>query len=439
MTVQAEAVPVQAEPVQAVEPKTAVRWKIFVLMLFLISINYIDRASLSVAMPLISKEFNLDAAAQGFILSSFFWTYAFMQIPGGMLADKYKPRIVIAAATIGWGLFQALAAASTSSFMLLLTRLGLGATEAPIYPAGGKLNAMWMTPNERARGATLLDGGAPLGAALGALVIAGLIAEFDSWRISFVIAGVGTVLCGAFAWWYIRNSPAEHPSVNPAEARHIQDAHALEDLTDPPPSGRGIGAYFAFRSVWCMCLGWMFFNTVFYGLLTWMPTYLFKVHGLDIKQLGGALFIMFFAGFVGELVGGQIGDMWRARGGQPNTVFKTLFGIAAIIATISIFSVAYVTDAVVVVALLSSTLFFLRWCGMYWAIPSILASRSRAGFLGGCMNLGGNIAGVSVPIIVGLIVQYTNSYFLALMFFAAAGVALLICSLSIDYSRKLPV
>jgi MFS transporter, ACS family, D-galactonate transporter len=82
------------------QQKTGVRWKIFVLMLFLITINYIDRASLSVAMPLISKEFGLDAAAQGFILSSFFWTYALMQIPGGMLADRYKPRIVIAAATI---------------------------------------------------------------------------------------------------------------------------------------------------------------------------------------------------------------------------------------------------------------------------------------------------------------------------------------------------
>ena len=93
-----------------------------------------------------------------------------------------------------------------------------------------------------------------------------------------------------------------------------------------------------------MCLGWMFFNAVFYGLLTWMPTYLSAVQGLDIKQLGGSLFAMFFAGFVGELVGGQIADMWRARGGQPNTVFRTLFGIAAIVATLSIFGVAYVHD-----------------------------------------------------------------------------------------------
>lgn len=343
----------------AVRP-TGVRWNIFLLMLFLISINYIDRASLSVAMPLISKEFDIDPAMQGLILSSFFWTYAAMQIPGGLLADHYKPRIVIALATIFWGAFQAIAAVATNWWVLLLTRLGLGASEAPIYPAGGKLNAIWMTQNERGRGATLLDGGAPLGAALGSIVIAWLIAAFDSWRTAFVIAGVGTMLCGLWAWYYIHNEPREHPSVNEAEARYLEQAHALEDAATPPSSGGSWMAYFRFRSVWCMCLGWMFFNTTFYGLLTWMPTYLFKVHNFDIKVLGGASFIIFFAGFVGELVGGWIGDTWRSRGGAPNLVFRTLFGIAAIMATVSIFLVAYVRDPVTVVVLLSSTLFFLR-------------------------------------------------------------------------------
>ena len=156
-------------------PQTKVRWKIFLMMLLLISINYIDRASLSVAMPLIAKEFDLSPATQGLLLSSFFWTYAFMQIPGGMLADRFGPRVVIAGATLGWGFFQALAAMCTGWVGLLFTRLGLGAAEAPIYPAGGKLNGIWMTQNERGRGATLLDGGAPLGAALGALIITGLI------------------------------------------------------------------------------------------------------------------------------------------------------------------------------------------------------------------------------------------------------------------------
>ncbi|NYI01633.1 MFS transporter [Cupriavidus plantarum] len=419
--------------------RSSARWKIFLMMLFLIAINYIDRASLSVAMPLIAREFDLSPTMQGLILSSLFWTYALMQVPGGMLADKYKPRIVIACATVFWGAFQALAAACTTATTLLLTRLGLGAAEAPIYPAGGKLNAIWMTQNERGRGATLLDGGAPLGAALGAIIITWLITALGSWRLAFIVAGVGTVVAGIVAWRYIRNSPREHAGVNELEARYIEEAQASEHRAEPANlSGRSLD-FFKYRSVWCMAIGWMCFNTVFYGLLTWMPNYLNKVHGFDIKAMGGASFIIFFCGFVGELIGGWIADKWKEAGGRPNVVMRTLFGIAAVVATVSIFSVAYVTDPVVVVALLSSTLFFLRWCGLFWCIPSILGTRNKIGFLGGVMNLGGNIGGISVPIIVGMIVQFTGSYFLALMFFAAAGVGLLLSSTAIDYETKLPV
>lgn len=421
------------------EAKTSVRWKIFLMMLFLIAINYIDRASLSVAMPLIAKEFDLSPTMQGLILSSFFWTYALMQVPGGMLADKYKPRIVIATATVFWGIAQAVAAFTTNATALLLTRLGLGAAEAPIYPAGGKLNAIWMTQNERGRGATLLDGGAPLGAALGAIIITWLIATLGSWRLAFIVAGVGTVLAGVVAWYYVRNSPREHRGVNELEARYIEEAQANEHRAEPANlSGRSLD-FFKYRSVWCMAIGWMCFNTVFYGLLTWMPNYLNKVHGFDIKQMGGASFIIFFSGFVGELIGGWIADKWKEAGGRPNVVMRTLFGIAAVVATASIFSVAYVSDPIVVVVLLSSTLFFLRWCGLFWCVPSMLGTRNKIGFLGGVMNLGGNIGGITVPIIVGMIVQFTGSYFLALMFFAAAGVGLLLASTAIDYETKIPV
>ncbi|CAI8711556.1 MULTISPECIES: MFS transporter [Burkholderia] len=419
--------------------KSAVRWKIFVVMLSLIAINYVDRASLSVAMPYISQEFHIGPAMEGLILSSFFWTYAVMQIPGGMLADRFKPRIVIAMATVFWGFFQAIAALCTNAPSLLLTRLGLGASEAPIYPAGGKLNAIWMTQTERGRGATLLDGGAPLGAALGAVLIAGLIALLGSWRLAFAVAGVGTVLAGFLAWYYIRNTPREHPGVNDLEADYIEASHASDLASEPAGASGRSRDFFKYRSVWCMFFGWMCFNSVFYGLLTWMPNYLHKVHGFDIKQMGGSTFIIFFCGFIGELLGGWIADKWKAAGGRPNVVMRTLFGIAAVIATVSIFSVAYVKSPVACVALLSSTLFFLRWCGLYWCIPSSLGTRNKIGFLGGLMNLGGNLGGVTVPILVGAIVQFTGSYFLALMVFAAAGVGLLVCSSAIDYENKLPV
>ena len=205
---------------------TNVRWRIFFLILGTVAINYIDRASLSVAMPISGHEFKISPAIQGVLLSSFFWSYCLMQIPGGLLADRFLPRSVIAGATIFWGGFAALAAATTGWITMLLTRIGLGLAEGPIYPAGAKLIGMWMTPTERGRAAALLDGGAPLGTALGSLIIAGLIAALDSWRAAFLVAGLATMACGAFAWFYIRNHPHEHDSVNHEERSHIQDGLA---------------------------------------------------------------------------------------------------------------------------------------------------------------------------------------------------------------------
>lgn len=421
------------------EKKTSVRWKIFLMLLSLIAINYIDRASLSVAMPMIAQELRLGPAIQGVILSSFFWTYALLQIPGGMLADRFKPRIVIAASTLFWGGFQVLACLCHTGSALALTRLGLGAAEAPIYPAGAKLNSLWMPPNERGRGATLLDGGAPLGSALGAILVSWLIGALGSWRLAFLAAGVATMLAGAAAWYYVRNSPREHPRANEAEIDYIDQSNAIEHLLETPALTVRPFDCFRYRSVWAMFFGWMCFNAVFYGLLTWMPSYLNRVHGFDIERMGGASFLVFFSGFVGELTGGWIADKWRASGARTNRVMRTLFAVAGVAATASIFSVSYTSNARMAVALLACTLFFLRWCGLYWCIPALLGTRDRVGFLGGAMNLGGNVAGITVPIIVGLIVQYTGSYFLALMFFALATVGLLACSVAIDYETKVPV
>jgi ACS family D-galactonate transporter-like MFS transporter len=421
--------------------RTSVRWRIFLLILLIVAINYVDRASLSVAMPAISQEFGIDAAAQGVIFSSFFWSYALMQIPGGWLADRYGPRRTIAGATILWGAFQALGALATGSFGLLLARLGLGFAEGPTFPSGGKLNAVWLPAQERGRGAVLIDGGAPLGTAFGGLIVAGLMGVSGSWRAAFVVAGLGTVAAGAFAYWYIRDNPGEHPSTNEAEARYIERKHAKEDefLTANQVGRMNFAGFLRFRSFWGMLLGWVGFNLVFYGLVTWAPNYLAQERHLSLAGVGSATFVIFGAGFVGEIVGGFLSDSWKERGGSPNLVMRTVLGISAALTTLSTFFLAFVSSPVAAVALLASTLFFSRWGGLYWSIPSILTDRGRVGVLGGIMNFAGNIAGILVPIVVGVIVQVTGSYFLALMFFSASGVLYLISSLVIDYSRKLPI
>lgn len=420
---------------------TSVRWKIFLLLLLLVSINYIDRAALSVAMPSIAQEFDLSPERQGLILSSFFWTYLFMQVPSGILADRLKPRALIAAATIGWGAFQALGAVCTGWFALLLTRLGLGVTEAPIYPGGGKLNALWLTQHEKTRGAAIVDAGSALGSGVGAVVVATLMAWFGSWRAAFVVAGVGTIACGIWAWWYIRNTPREHPSISEAEIAYIEQAHAEEDAREPKvAAGGSVLRFFGFRSVWGMCASHTCTNLIFFGLMTWLPTYLFKVHGFDLKSLGGATFLIFFCGFVGEVIGGQIADKWKAAGASSNLVYRTMMFIGATAVALSMLGVAYVRAPILVVGLLCVSLFFLRWCGgCNWATPAMLATRARAGALNGIMNFVGNIAGIFVPIFIGYIVQTTGSYFLALMFFVVVAVVQMFAVLTINYQKKLPV
>ncbi|HVY17441.1 MAG TPA: MFS transporter [Rhodopila sp.] len=412
---------------------TNVRWRIFFLILGTVAINYIDRASLSVAMPLIGKEFAISPAIQGILLSSFFWTYCLMQIPGGMLADRFLPRAVIAASTILWGSFAALGAVTTGWITMLLTRLGLGISEGPIYPAGAKLIGHWMTPVERGRAAALLDGGAPLGTALGSLIIAGLIAALGSWRLAFVAAGLGTVACGIGAWVYIRNHPHEHRAVSPAERRHIHDG--LLDVENRVGQGAEVRAMLASGQIWLLFVGWFCFNSLWYGFLTWVPSFLVKTQGLDIGALGWASFVVFFAGFAGELTGGQLLDSWLRAGGAVPRVYRTLFGFASALATLSVFLVAFVHSEAWVIVLLAATLFFLRWCGMYWTLPGLMIAREKAGFLAGAMNFAGNISGIVIPVIVGFIVSLTGSYYLALMTFAAVGAGLFVCSVGMRYRR----
>lgn len=412
-----------------------VRWRIFLILLLLAAVNYIDRASLSVALPLISAEFKLTPALEGLMLSAFFWSYALMQIPSGMLLDRLQVRHIIGVATVSWGAFQALGGLAHNWITLLITRVGLGVAESPIMPAGAKLNGAWLTPNERGRGATLVDGGAPLGSALGAIIVTALIAWFGSWRLAFVISGTGTVLVGIWAWWYIRNHPSEHPLVNQAELDYITQANDAAKQSNGNRTGE-LRVLLKSRSVLCMFAGYACYNSVFYGLLTWMPSYLHQAHGLDIKAMGGATFLIFMCGFVGELFGGWAADKCRSHGGQPNRVMRSMFAGASAVSAVCILLVAYTPEASKAICLLCVALFFIRWCGMYWFLPAILGGKSKAGVLGGGMNFCGNMVGVIVPILIGLIVQFSASYFLALMFFVAMALGLLLFSSLIDYRER---
>ncbi|CPR17311.1 MFS transporter [Brenneria goodwinii] len=423
------------------EKPTAVRWFVFFLMLVLGAINYIDRTSLGIAMPFIQEEFGIkDQRVVGLLHSAFFWSYALMQIPSGFLADKFKTRTIITCATVVWGAFQALGAACHTIFLLMLTRIGLGISEAPIMPAGAKLMGSWLTPNERGRGSMLLDGGAPLGTAFGAILLTWLIGHFGSWRAAFVVAGVGTVLVGVVAWFYIRNKPSEHPGVNQAELQHIEKGiEQAGGIVNKKSRLRNIVPYLTQVNVIALICGWVCYSIVFYGLMVWVPAYLNQEHGFNVKEMGSAMFMMFIMCFVGQQLGGWLADKWRQAGGSPNKVFHTLLAISAIVSGVGVFLCANTKDPLLAVIFLTIALFPLRWASVYWSIPGLLGAQHMAGTITGTMNFSSNMIAAIVPILVGFMIQSTGSYYAAMMFFAVAAIGYLVSSLLINFNRKLVV
>jgi ACS family D-galactonate transporter-like MFS transporter len=409
---------------------------VFALVFVIVIVNFIDRASLSIAMPLIAAEFELSPAMQGLILSSFFWTYALAQIPGGWLLDRIGSRRVIAASTGLWGVFQALAGGAVGGISLLLTRLGLGVAEAPLFPAGAKLNAAWLSPRERARGATFLDCGGPLGTAFGGLVIAGLIAWLDSWRLAFVVAGVGTVALGLVAYRMLRDTPEQHPAVNAAELEHVRRGR-----TDGPAAAAAsqerFTAYLGSRSLWAILIGRFGWTLIFFGLLTWGPAYLAQTRGLDIKGIGFATFLIFGSGAVGAVVGGTAADHFINRGMPRTLVLKAMLGLSGVAAITAFLLLREADDVATTLALLSGAVFFVMWGSLYWTFPPVLAPEGRAGLVGGVMNFAGSCGGIAAPLLIGALVQALGSYDVVIGFFVACALVYLVGSWTIDFTRRL--
>jgi ACS family D-galactonate transporter-like MFS transporter len=414
------------------EHATSVRWRIFGVVFLITLINLVDRISLSIAMPTIAKEFALSPAMQGLVLSSFFWSYALLQIPGGWLIDKLGPRKVVAGATVLWGIFQTLMGAATGGLSMLFLRVGLGGAEAPLFPAGSKLNALWLSRTERARGAVLMDAGSPLGAAIGGLAISNLILMFGSWRTAFVVAGLATIACGWLAWRYLRDDPAKHPGVNGAELAHIRDGA-------PAVSSAGRAsqddAPLPLRSTIAMCVGRMSWAMIFFGLLTWGPSYLTQARGLSLSQIGAATFFIFLAGALGSLSGGFLCDALCAMNFSRGKVVKSMIAVSGLV-TLAVFaSLPSITSPVVAVAVLCGASFLLMWGSLYWSLPSLLASPGRVGLLGACMNCAGSVGGISIPLITGFILQRTGSFDAVLHFYGACALVYIFGSIAIDLRR----
>jgi ACS family D-galactonate transporter-like MFS transporter len=417
---------------------TWVRWQIFAILWILVLLNFIDRATLSIALPMISEEFSLAPEVQGVILGSFFWTYLIFQIPGGWLLDRLGARAVVGGAGVIWGFFQLLGGFVNGAGFLTVTRLGLGASEAPVFPAGAKLSSNWLPAKERARGATFIDAAGPFGSAVGGLIVTGIIGVTGGWRWAFIVTGGVTIVVAFLYWLYLRDRPEQHHRVNAAELAHIESREAAvtpHEDTGPLP---GVRAYLVSRSFWGMMFGRLGWATIWWGIISWTPSYLSDALGFNLAALGWGTFFVYGSGVLGQLVAGFTADRWRARTMRHNVVMKTIFGISGVATAAAIFLIPPVTDGMTALLLLAVAVFFINFGGLYWAIPALLAPRAQVGTVGGVMNVASAGGGALAPIIMGFAIGAAGgAYGGAFMFLGCAAVVYLVGSMIIDFERPM--
>jgi len=403
------------------------RVRIFIVtMLFLVTtVNYADRATLSIAGPALSKELHLDPIAMGYIFSAFGWSYVVAQVPGGWLLDRFGSRWVYAFSIMIWSAFTLMQGwvgflgGGAAITVLFLLRLLVGFAEAPSFPANARIVAAWFPGNERGTASAFFNSGQYFATVIFAPLM-GWIAHDFGWRyVFFVMGGLG-ILVG-LVWIKTMYGPKEHPAINEAEFDYISRGGALVDMdakdakADSRPKWDHIRQLLGNRMMLGVYLGQFCINTLTYFFLTWFPVYLVKERGLSILQAGFVASLPALCGFFGGVLGGVLSDYILRKTGSLTAARKIPI-IGGMLLSMSIIGCNYVDGQAMVVGFMALAFFGKGIGALGWAVVSDTSPKEAGGVSGGLFNTFGNLSSISTPIIIGYIVAATGSFSGALVF-----------------------
>jgi ACS family D-galactonate transporter-like MFS transporter len=378
------------------------RWTLIGLLATATFINYLDRGSLAVALPLMSRDLGLGPAEQGIALSAFFWTYAAMQIPMGRLVDRYSIKVVYAVCFALWSLAAAATGFAGGLWTLVACRVLLGIGESVYLPGGMKVVSLHFRSEESAWPAGVFDLGAKVGLAIGTAIDVWLLLRFG-WRALFFRTGlVGLLWLAPWLWLY----PA-HRAV--ATTRAPVDWLALVKN----------------RALVGLSIGFFCWDFYWYFVISWLPSYLINVRHVTLPHLAlfGALPFVVFA--VAEALGGWSAGALIRRGAHVSLVTKGLIAAGFALGLLIIPAALVESSAWSIGFLLAAPLSGIA-CGNMLAIPKMKAPEDQVALWTGVMNCVGNIGGVLAPAITGLVVARTGSYvpaFLTVSAILVVGIA----------------
>ncbi|HEY4442623.1 MAG TPA: MFS transporter, partial [Candidatus Elarobacter sp.] len=305
---------------------------------------------------------------------------------------------------------------------IMAARAFLGVTEAPTFPANAKAVGYWFPRSERSFATSLFDGAAKLSNAIAVPFTAWLMIQFG-WRGMFwTNAFLSLIFFGLF-WVFYRN-PSQDKRLTPAEAKYIRDGGAEPETSAGGAPGASIMYLVSRTKVWGLTIGFTAYDYLFGFLLTWLPGYLTTTFGVNILKAAGYAFIIWMCGTISDMVvGGWLVDYLIKRGYDANRVRKTLL-IAGLVLGFAVIGAAFTKDinvAVFWIAVAAAGISF--HAPVAWSIPGLIAPRNSTGTIGGIMNLFGNLGTFCAPLVTGLIVASTGSFYAALL---TAGIILLV-------------
>ena len=381
-------------------------------------INYIDRATLAVANPLIRQDMGLSIADMGYLLSAFLWAYAFSQLPTGAMVDKLGPRLLLTLGLSLWSLAQVLGGFVNSFGQFFGARVLLGIGEAPQFPTGARVARDWFNPRDRGLATGVFNCASSLGTAIAVPLLTFLMITF-SWRWMFIIMGVAGLLVAAL-WYSVYR--------NPTDVALTAEEDAYRTQGDPPGQRtqvtfRDWKLLFRFRTTWGMIGGYFGCIYLTWIYTAWLPGYLEIERHMSVKYTGIAAAIPFAWGVVGGVSGGYLADILVRRGVSPMRSRKVPAAIALLGTSLCTLAAAYVESNTLAIVFISASLFLVYMTSTCaWALSSVAAPTNCTASIGAMQNFGGYLGGALAPTVTGLIVQNTGSFVLALVVGAVIGV-----------------
>jgi MFS family permease len=393
------------------------QWVAIGLVTFAIALNYIDRSTLAVGNLKIRQEFGLNATAIGALQSAWSVTYAFAQVPVGFLLDRLGPRYLVGLALILWSVAQGLGGLALSYTQLLWSRVALGITESPAYPAAVRITSDWFHVKDRGSPTGVYNAGAWLGPAIAPPLLTAIMLAAD-WRVMFMAMGVIGVL-GAGVWFLLYRDPARALLAREDEA-YLADNRANVSRVEAQQWGR----LFRFQSMWGLMLGAFCGGYAIWMYQTWLPAYLEMQQHISIAKTGVLAAIPLVCSILGALSGGWVSDRLARRDADLVSARRLPCILGLIVSGVFTIAATTATTPLQAVVLISGAMYFLSFgVSGKWVMLTAVAPQSYCTSVASIQNFGGYLGGAVSPLVTGFVVDRTGSFVVALGIGAAMTVA----------------